>query len=121
MAVELVFLPPNTTSKTKPMDQGVIRALKAHNRSNLKRRQIKFIDSGKEVPKINILEGMQILVKSWDAVSTDTVKNCFKKAGISKEAQITSLNDADDPFKSLSDSIGELKKKRSCQQHLQRK
>ena len=40
---------------------------------------------------------MQILVKSWDAVS--------------KEAQNTSLSDADDPFKSLSDSISELKKR----------
>ena len=28
-AVELVFLPPNTTLKTQPMDQGVIRSLKA--------------------------------------------------------------------------------------------
>ena len=28
-AVELVFLPPNTTWKTQPMDQGVIRSLKA--------------------------------------------------------------------------------------------
>ena len=69
------------------------------------------IDSGKEVPKINILEGMQILVKSWDAVSKYNVKNCFKKAGISKEAQNTSLSDADDLFKSLSDSISELKKR----------
>ena len=50
-------------------------------------------------------------MKSWDAVSKDTVKNCFKKAGISKDAQITILNDADDPFKSLSNSISELKKR----------
>ena len=28
-AVELVFLPSNTTSKIQPMDQGVIRSLKA--------------------------------------------------------------------------------------------
>ena len=28
-AVELLFLPPNTTSKTKPMDQGMIHSLKA--------------------------------------------------------------------------------------------
>ena len=27
-AVELLFLPPNTTSKTKPMDQGMIHSLK---------------------------------------------------------------------------------------------
>ena len=26
--IELIFLPPNTTSVTQPMDQGVIRALK---------------------------------------------------------------------------------------------
>ena len=32
-AIELVFLPPNTTSKTQPMDQGVIRSLKAFYRS----------------------------------------------------------------------------------------
>ena len=28
-AVELVFLLPNTTSKTQPMDRGMIRSLKA--------------------------------------------------------------------------------------------
>ena len=28
-SIELVFLPPNTTSKTQAMDQGVIRSLKA--------------------------------------------------------------------------------------------
>ena len=40
-AVELVFLPPNTTSKTQPMDQGVIRSLKAkyHNKSYSKAAQ----------------------------------------------------------------------------------
>ena len=92
------------------MDQGVIRALKAYYRSNVVKRQIKFIDAGKEVPKINILEGMQILVKSWDAVSKDTVQNCFKKAGISRETQVSSLNNEDDPFKLLSENISELKK-----------
>ena len=31
----LVFLPPNTTAKTQPMDAGVIRCLKAYYRKNL--------------------------------------------------------------------------------------
>ena len=30
--VKLAFLPPNTTSVSQPMDQGVIRCLKAHYR-----------------------------------------------------------------------------------------
>ena len=32
-AITLYFLPPNTTSKTQPMDQGVIRSLKAKYRN----------------------------------------------------------------------------------------
>ena len=54
-AIQLVFLPPNTTSKIQPMDQGVIRALKAFYRTNVVRRQIKYVDEGKMTPKINIL------------------------------------------------------------------
>ena len=73
-AIELVFLPPNTTSKTQPMDQGVIRALKAFYRTNVVRRQIKYIDAGRTTPKINIPEDLRMLVRSWDAVSANNCK-----------------------------------------------
>ena len=63
-AIELVFLPLNTTSKTQPMDQGVIRGLKAFYRTNVVRRQIKHIDAGRTTPKINILEAMRMLGRS---------------------------------------------------------
>ena len=89
-AVELVFLPPNTTSKTQPMDQGVIRALKAFYRTDVLRRQIRYIDDGRTTPKINILEAMRMLIRSWDAVSTNTVKNCFRKADILEETRVAS-------------------------------
>ena len=95
-AIELVFLPPNTTLKTQPMDQGVIRALKAFYRTNFVRRQIKYIDAGRTTPKINILEAMRMLVRSWDALSANTVKNCFRKAGISEETQAANINDEDE-------------------------
>ena len=49
-AIELVFLPANTTSKTQPMDQGVIRALKAFYHTNVVRHQIKHIDAGSYCP-----------------------------------------------------------------------
>ena len=92
------------------MEKSVIRALKAFYRSNVVKRQLKYIDAGKEVPVINILEAMWVLVKSWEAVFINTVINCFKKAGISKETQ-TAINDEDDPHKSLAENINELKKR----------
>ena len=33
--IKLVFLAPNTTTKTQPLDSGVIRCLKAHYRKSL--------------------------------------------------------------------------------------
>ena len=49
-----------------------------------------------------------MLVRSWDAVSANTVKNCFRKASISEETQVTSINDEDDPFKLLEENVNEL-------------
>ena len=52
---------------------------------------------------------MRMLVRSWDAVSANTVKNCFRKAGILEETQVASINDEDDPFKLLEENVNELK------------
>ena len=38
--IMLVFLPPNTTSKTQPVDAGVIRRIKAHHRKNLRKLRL---------------------------------------------------------------------------------
>ena len=91
------------------MDQGVIRALKAFYRTNVVRRQFKRIDACRMTPKINILAAMSMLVRSWDAVSANTVKNCFRKAGISEETQVASINDEDDSLKLLEENVNEFK------------
>ena len=44
---------------------------------------------------------MQYLVSSWNAVSEETIVNCFRKANISSSNQRVAEADADDPFKSL--------------------
>ena len=46
------------------MDQGVIRALKAFYRTNVVRHQINYIDAGKTISNINILEAMYIFFKT---------------------------------------------------------
>ena len=99
--VQPVFLPTNTTSVLQPMDQGVIRSLKAHYRGRVVRRFCRALDKTKTLPKISIFQAMKILVFSWEAVSAQTIVNCFRKAGITSEAQNASITDADDPFSNL--------------------
>ena len=100
-SIELIFLPPNTTSHTQPMDQGIIRALKAKYRSLAVRKLIAALEKKNPVPTISILSAMTMLEKAWNAVSNKTFTNCFKKAGISEKDVEKVLNDEDDPFAGL--------------------
>ena len=62
--INLIFLPPNTTSVLQPMDQGVIRSLKAHYRKKVVRLCIEAVESNKPLPKISIFQEMKHLVSS---------------------------------------------------------
>nr|XP_047129379.1 tigger transposable element-derived protein 4-like [Hydra vulgaris] len=46
-SIELIFLPPNTTSKLQPMDQGIIRSLKVYYRYLALQRLVVAIDKKK--------------------------------------------------------------------------
>ena len=61
-----------------------------------------------ELPKITILEAINILREAWDNVTKGTIVNCFQKAGISSEAQDYAENDLDDPLKVLEDALQDL-------------
>ena len=52
--IELVFLQQNTTSKTQPMDQGVIRFLKAKYRRKIIKRLIRAVDMKTKLPRKSI-------------------------------------------------------------------
>ena len=60
------------------------------------------------MPKISILQATKILVPSWEIVSAQTTVNCFRKAGITPEAQNAAITDADDPFSDLKESLQKL-------------
>ena len=43
-----------------------------------------------------------MLQKAWGAISNQTFTNCFRKSGISEDAE-KAMNDEEDPFKELED------------------
>ena len=108
-AINLHFLPPNTTPKLQPMDQGFVRSLKAIYRRNIARTYVRSLDRTKTFSKISLLSGMQILCSAWDSVDSSTIVNCFAKCGISLESQEAAVSDTDDPFKELQDEIDHLR------------
>ena len=70
--IELIFLPPNTTSVTQPMDQGVIRDLKAKYRSLAIKKQITALEKGSQLLKFSILTAMSMLTKAWSSIPNGT-------------------------------------------------
>ena len=65
-SIELIFLPQNTASHAQPMDQGIIRALKAKYRSLAVRKLIAALEKKNPVPTISILSSMTMLEKAWN-------------------------------------------------------
>ena len=50
-----------------------------------------------------------MLVSAWNALTTETIVNCFHKAGISAENQDAAIAEEDDPFKELQDEMYALR------------
>ena len=111
--IKLVFLPPNTTSVSQPMDKGIIKCLKAHYRKRLVQLILHSLDSNKPLPKVSLSTALQLLPSEWNEISQATTVNCFKKAKIPDKDQTIAINDEDDPFKEISENLQELREKDS--------
>ena len=107
-AIELVFLPLNTTSKTQPMDQGVLRSLKTKYRRKIIKRLIRAVDMKKNLPQTLVLDAMQLLQSAWSEVWELTIKNCFRKSGISEKSAEQAINEEDDPFKDITADLEDI-------------
>ena len=95
-SIELIFLPPNTMSKLQPMDQGVIRSLKAYYKALSLQRLVVAIDKGKDLPVFSIFAAMKMLDLVRQKLKSSTIFNCFAKAGISKDQQKSAQSDDND-------------------------
>ena len=98
---KLIFLRPKRTSVMQPMDQGIIRSLKAKYRSLAVKKVISALEEKKALPKFSVLSTMLMLQKEWDDIPNSTFTNCFRKAGISQTTVESSLREDDNPFAGL--------------------
>ncbi|KAL8577847.1 hypothetical protein ACOMHN_054596 [Nucella lapillus] len=101
-ATELLFLPPNFTSKTQPLDQGIVRNVKLHYRNAHLMQLVAHLDAG--IPRkefsINILQALTMLRDAWDQVLPETISNCFRKAGFTC-TKSSSIEFADRPHDNI--------------------
>lgn len=83
--IELVFLPPNTTSHTQPLDQGIINSFKVHYRTRMLQRFIWKMDTVSEISElikcVNCLDAIYWIKEAIDKMPRTVVPNCFRKAG----------------------------------------
>ena len=89
--IKLVFLPPNTTSITQPMDQGIIQAAKL----KFRKRQLRGIIHQMErkpgltapelMKKTDVLQAIYWIDRSWKDTSAETIQKCFRKCGVSPQ------------------------------------
>ncbi len=78
------FLPKNTTSKTQPMDAGIIAAIKRHYR----KRHIDYAMNldycdAENINNVSQLQGMVWMRAVWNQLSSDVNKNFWRHTGLS--------------------------------------
>ena len=86
-----MFLPPNTTAKLQPCDQGIINNLKVHYRKYLLFKLISAVGA-KEDFALTLLDCLYLLQLAWDNVSAQTITNCFQHCGFKEHADDETSN-----------------------------
>ena len=83
--IKLIFLPPNTTSKLQPLDQGIISWVKREYRRLITVEYVAGCDQKEDVKTImeafDFAVACENTVKSWNRCSAQIIANCFTKAG----------------------------------------
>ncbi|CAF4930887.1 unnamed protein product, partial [Rotaria sp. Silwood2] len=84
--IKLKFSPPNTTAIIQPMDQGIIRAFKAHYRRYLVKHIIANATVATTADDISVtaLHAVYWIDAAWGAVTEVSIRNTFRSAGFEK-------------------------------------
>ena len=76
---------PNLTPYVQPLDARIIQSVKAHYRKAFCICAVDLDEAGElDIYKINLLEVMLMVRQAWDAVTPETIANCWRHAGITE-------------------------------------
>lgn len=90
--IEVLFLPPNTTSKLQPMDAGIIAAFKRRYRRLYIQRAVEIEEAGgTNLYKVDLLTAMQCAKASWNEITANTIHNCFCHTKVSSLSMISQI------------------------------
>lgn len=85
---EIVWLPPNTTSKSQPLDQGIIATFKACYRRYWVRYMMEEAEEARDpLHTMNLLKAIRFVIRAWHEVSPQTILNCWNHSAIAIQAQ----------------------------------
>ncbi|XP_023716890.1 tigger transposable element-derived protein 6-like [Cryptotermes secundus] len=98
--VQLAWFPPNTTSVSKPMAQGIIRNVKVHYRKLLMQYLLVNIDSTSSASElartVSVLDVVIWISQAVKKLLPETVTKCFEKAGFSTVEVTPSVKNEND-------------------------
>ena len=114
--VKLVFLPPNTTAGTQPLDAGIIKSFKYHYRKQLLKHMVFELDESIDqnasdwVKSINVAHAVNWIKNAWNSVTSETIVNCFRHCGIVPiiDDNIVNQNDENDLEEHLIEMLSAL-------------
>lgn len=109
--IKVKYLPPNTTSKLQPLDQGIIQSFKINYRKEVVQQFLRDIEL--QTPtNINVLDAMWMITKAWNKVTDRTILNCFKKSGFKTKTEDD--DDTEQPPSEITETPGNWEKVREA-------
>lgn len=88
--VRVEYLPPNTTSKVQPMDQGIIHCLKRNVLHQKMVHALDYVGEGLEnLYDVDLLTAMLWCENSWANVSQKTIRNCWQHSGLISKGSVS--------------------------------
>lgn len=81
--IRLEKLPPNTTSKLQPLDQGIIHCVKRHVLTRKMQHALDEMDTGNDKPyKVGMFKGIEWSIEAWQSLPAETIQHCWLHSGL---------------------------------------